>query len=65
MFEVTLWPILAGILNVVLGMIWYHPKVFGTAGWQVREYAGESGGREEKMPIMAFWRSSRRWSSHT
>ncbi|MFZ2886219.1 MAG: DUF1761 domain-containing protein [Minisyncoccia bacterium] len=32
MFEVTLIPILvAGIANVILGMIWYNPKVFGTA----------------------------------
>lgn len=32
MFEVTFLPILAAaILNVVLGMIWFHPKVFGTA----------------------------------
>jgi len=32
MFEVTFWPILAaGIANVVLGMIWYNPRVFGTA----------------------------------
>jgi len=32
MFEVTLVPILiAAIVNVVLGMIWYHPKVFGSA----------------------------------
>lgn len=30
MFEVTLLPILvAGVANVVLGMIWYNPKVFG------------------------------------
>ena len=33
MFEVTLLPILAAaIANVVLGMIWYNPKVFGTVG---------------------------------
>jgi hypothetical protein len=33
MFEVTWLPILvAGVLNVVLGMIWYHEKVFG-ASW--------------------------------
>lgn len=31
MYEVALVPVLiAGIANVVLGMIWYHPKVFGT-----------------------------------
>ncbi|MEK7155682.1 MAG: DUF1761 domain-containing protein [Patescibacteria group bacterium] len=56
MFEVTLWPILAaGILNVVLGMIWYHPKVFGTA-WMasagITPEKAEAG--KKKMPIMAF-----------
>ena len=56
MFEVTLWPILAaGILNVVLGIIWYHPKVFGTA-WMasagITPEKAEAG--KKKMPIMAF-----------
>lgn len=32
MFEVTFLPIfIAAVLNVVLGMVWYHPKVFGTS----------------------------------
>jgi len=32
MFEVTFWPILAaGVANIVLGMTWFHPKVFGSS----------------------------------
>ena len=31
MTDVTLWPIVvAGIVNVVIGAAWYHPRVFGS-----------------------------------
>ncbi len=56
MFEVTLVPILlAGIANVILGMAWYHPKVFGdswakAAGLDMSKM--EEG--KKKMPMMAF-----------
>ena len=56
MFEVTFLPILfAGIANVVIGFIWYHPKVFGSI-WM--RHAGLSPEKVEagmkKMPMMAF-----------
>ena len=55
MFEVTFLPILAAaIANLVLGMVWYHPKIFGTA-WMMS--AGISPEKAEmgkkKMPMMA------------
>jgi len=54
MFEVTLWPILAaGILNVVLGMIWFHPKVFGNS-WMAAGNIVPSESAKKKMPISAF-----------
>ncbi|HWO07426.1 MAG TPA: DUF1761 domain-containing protein [Candidatus Paceibacterota bacterium] len=56
MFEVTFWPILAaGIANLVLGMVWYHPKVFGTAwmaGAGITPEQAERGKR--RMPVMAI-----------
>ena len=55
MFEVTFLPILvAGIANLILGFIWYHPKVFGTvwmAGAGVTPEMAEKG--KKRMPIMA------------
>lgn len=56
MFEVTFLPILvAGIANVILGMIWFHPKVFGTS-WMmsagITPEKAEAG--KKRMPIMAF-----------
>lgn len=56
MFEVTFLPILvAGIANVVLGMIWYHPKVFGTKWMALTGMTPEMAERGKKrMPIMAF-----------
>jgi hypothetical protein len=56
MFEVTFWPILAaGIANVVLGMIWYHPKVFGNAWMAKTGMTPEQTERGKKMmPLMAL-----------
>lgn len=56
MFEVTFWPIFAaGIANVALGMIWYHPKVFGGAWMAKTGMTPEQAERGKKlMPVMAF-----------
>ena len=56
MFEVTFWPILAaGIANVVLGMIWYHPKVFGGVFMKYNPMTPEQAARGTKLiPVMAF-----------
>lgn len=55
MFEVTLLPIfIAGIANVILGTIWYHPRVFGTLwmrGAGITPEQAEMG--KKKMPLMA------------
>jgi len=55
MFEVTFWPILAaGIANLIIGFIWYHPKVFGTAWMMGAGITPEMAERGKKrMPIMA------------
>lgn len=55
MFEVTFLPILiAAIVNMVIGYVWYHPKVFGTA-WMmsagISPEQAESG--KKRMPITA------------
>ncbi len=56
MYEVTLWPILAAsISNLIIGFIWYSPKVFGTV-WMnlagVTPEAMEKG--KKRMPIMVI-----------
>lgn len=54
MFEVTFLPILAaGIANLVLGMIWYNPKVFGNA-WMAAGNIQPSERGKKLMPIMAI-----------
>lgn len=54
MFEVTFLPILiAGIANVVLGMVWFNPKVFGNT-WMAAGNIQPSESAKKKMPIMAF-----------
>ena len=56
MFEVTFLPILvAGIANVILGMIWYNPRVFGSAwmaGMTMTPEMAEKG--KKRMPLMAL-----------
>lgn len=56
MFEVTFLPILiAGIANVILGMVWYNPRVFGgawMAGMHMTPEMAEKG--KKRMPLMAF-----------
>ena len=56
MFEVTFWPIFAaGIANVILGFIWYNPRVFGTYWMSQVAMSPERMERgKKKMPLMAF-----------
>ena len=56
MYEVTFWPILAaGIWSIVLGFIWYHPKVFGSAWMRLANISPEAAERGKKrMPYMAL-----------
>ncbi|MEK7509262.1 MAG: DUF1761 domain-containing protein [Patescibacteria group bacterium] len=56
MFEVTFWPILAaGVANVILGFIWYNPRVFGTVWMRETNLSPEKmEAGKKKMPIMAF-----------
>lgn len=56
MFEVTLWGVLAaGVANVILGFIWYHPKVFGRPWMAMAGVTPEMMERgKRKMPLMAF-----------
>ena len=55
MYEVTLWPILAaGVWSVVLGFVWYHPKVFGSVWMQLANISPEAAEKGKKrMPYMA------------
>lgn len=53
MFELSFWPVLAaGIANVVLGMTWYNPKVFGAAWMRMANITPEAAERGKKrMPV--------------
>lgn len=54
MFEISFVSILvAGIANVILGMIWYNPKVFGNA-WMAAGNIQPSEKGRKLMPVMAF-----------
>ncbi len=47
--------LLAGFSNVILGMIWYNPKVFGGAWMQMINITPEQAERGQKrMPLMAL-----------
>ena len=56
MYEVTLLPVFgASIVSMVLGFVWYHPKVFGTAWMRMTGFtpsAIEKGKRW--MPLIAL-----------
>lgn len=56
MFEVNYIAVLvAGIASLVLGMIWYAPKVFGGAWMRMSNITPEMVERgKRKMPLMAF-----------
>lgn len=50
MTSVTLWPILAaGISSVVIGWIWYHPRVFGATWMRLANVTPEMAERGKKM----------------
>lgn len=56
MYEVTFWPILAaGVASVILGFIWFHPKVFGSAWMRLANISPEVAERGKKrMPLMVI-----------
>lgn len=51
---IDLWPILAaGVANVIIGMVWYNPRVFGTAWMNMSGISPEAAERGKKrMPFM-------------
>ncbi|MBI2611008.1 DUF1761 domain-containing protein [Candidatus Kaiserbacteria bacterium] len=57
MFEVTFLPILfAGVASVVIGFIWYHPRVFGGMWMRLANLSPEQVEKGKKqMPLMAFF----------
>ena len=57
MFEVTFWPILAAsIANLILGMIWFNPRVFGTTWMQRTGMTPEMAEKGKKrMWLSAFF----------
>ena len=57
MIEVKLLSVLfAGIASVVIGYVWYHPKVFGGAWARMVNLSPEALERgKKKMPLMVFF----------
>ncbi len=54
MFDVSFLPILAAaVANVILGMIWYNPRVFGNA-WMAAGNIVPSERGKKMMPVSAF-----------
>ncbi len=56
MYEVTALPVLlAGLANVIIGFIWYNPKVFGDAWITMSGLDREAMAKNTKMmPLMAL-----------
>lgn len=56
MSEVTFWPILAaGIASVLIGWLWYSPKVFGSAWMRMSNITPEMAERGKKrMPLVVL-----------
>jgi len=56
MFEVNYVAVLvAGIINLILGMVWYAPRVFGGAWMRMSKITPEMAERgKRRMPLMAF-----------
>ena len=52
----SIWQILAaGVASVLVGMIWYHPKVFGTAWMHLANITPDMAARSKRrMPIYAL-----------
>lgn len=57
MNEVTLWPVVAaGFASSIIGFIWYHPNVFGSAWMRMAKISPEMmEAGKKKMPFMAFF----------
>lgn len=57
MLQVEFLPILfAGVVSVVIGFVWYHPKVFGSAWIRLTNLSPEAVEKGKKrMPLMAFF----------
>jgi len=57
MVEVKLLSVLfAGITSVIIGFVWYHPRVFGSAWMRMTNLSPEMVERgKKKMPLMAFF----------
>ncbi len=56
MIEVSFWPILAsGVAAVLIGWIWYHPKVFGSEWMRMSGITPEMAERGKKrMPLVVL-----------
>jgi hypothetical protein len=56
MTEIALLPILAaGVASALIGWVWYHPKVFGTAWMRMSNITPEMAERGKKrMPLNAL-----------
>ncbi len=56
MYEVTLFPLLlAAVSNMILGMVWYNPRVFGNAWMRLANITPEmvEGSKKTMIPRMA------------
>lgn len=53
MFEISFWPILAaGIANMIIGFMWYHPKAFGASWMRLANISPEMMERgKRRMPF--------------
>lgn len=56
MIEVTFLSILAaGIVSAIIGFVWYHPRVFGSAWMRMSNVTPEMVERgKRRMPLYAF-----------
>ncbi|MEK7133516.1 MAG: DUF1761 domain-containing protein [Patescibacteria group bacterium] len=49
MIDVTFWPVFAaGVASVLIGWVWYHPKVFGNAWVRLNNITPEMAERGKK-----------------
>lgn len=57
MIQVGFFPVLfAGIVSVVIGFAWYHPRVFGSMWMRLSNLSPESVEKgKRRMPMMVFF----------
>lgn len=57
MIEIDFFSVLsAGIVSLVIGFVWYHPRVFGGAWTRMTNLSPEQVEKgKRRMPIMAFF----------